>query len=358
MATGQAGTMQGLKNASAIALQEVLGLRSGEEVLILTNFEDTVFTIAKALFEETRALGGKPVLMVQEKKVTAAYAERLVLEAVRTEPDILITLTKARVGKDPYGLRIGYVSKDGRRFDNIVDKVTRGDRRVRGFSSPNANPGMFMRCVPLDYDAMRQRAFALKSLLDSGNIVHVTSPGGTDIRFSVAGRRAFANTGDYRLPGHFGNLPAGEVYISPALGSGTGTIAFDGTISTIDGPQIPGAPVVLTFKDGFVERISGPMADLVERTITEGEAMARAVGNEEEGKNCRHLGEFGIGVNDKAKITGVILEDEKALKTCHFALGSNYDFDAPAIIHRDMLVMNPSVWVDDKPIMKNGTLLL
>jgi aminopeptidase len=351
--------MKRLKKASTVALHEVLGLRGGEEVLILTNPDETVFTIAKALFEEARALGGKPVIMMQEKKATAMYAERLVLDAVRAEPDILITLTKARVGKDPYGLQIGYVSRDGRRFDNIVDKVTKGDRRVRGFSSPNANPDMFARCVPLDYDALRQRASALKGLLDSGNTVRVTSPGGTDIRFSVAGRRAFANTGDYRLPGHFGNLPAGEVYISPALGSGTGTIAFDGTISTIDGPQIPAAPVILTFKDGFVKGITGgPLADLVEKTIQEGEAMARAVGNEEEGKNCRHLGEFGIGINDKAMITGVILEDEKALKTCHFALGSNYDFDAPAIIHRDMLVMSPSVWVDDEPVMKNGKLLL
>lgn len=350
--------MSGLNKAATIALQDVLQLRSGEEVLILTNPEETVFTIAKALFDEARAIGGKPVLVMQEKKVTATCAERLVLEAVRAEPDILITLTKARAGKDPYGLQIGYVGRDGRRFDHIIDKVTKGDRRVRGFSSPNANPDIFARCVPLDYEAMRRRASALKGLLDSGNTVHVNSPGGTDVSISITGRRAFANTGDYRLPGQFGNLPAGEVYISPSLGSGTGKIAFDGTISTLNGPQIPAAPVVLTFKDGFVERISGPMANLVELTIAEGEAMARAVGNDEECRNCRHLGEFGIGINDKARITGVILEDEKALKTCHFALGSNYDFDAPAIIHRDMLVMNPSVWVDDLQVMKNGKLLL
>jgi leucyl aminopeptidase (aminopeptidase T) len=86
--------------------------------------------------------------------------------------------------------------------------------------------------------------------------------------------------------------------------------------------------------------------------------MARAIGSEEQAMNCRHLGEFGIGINDKAQITGVILEDEKALKTCHFALGANYDYDAPAIIHRDMLVMNPSVWIDDEPVMKNGLFII
>ncbi|OPY28054.1 MAG: Thermophilic metalloprotease (M29) [Methanocella sp. PtaU1.Bin125] len=351
--------VSGLNDAAAIALRDVVGLRGGEEVLILTNPEDTVFTIARALFEEARALGGKPVILLQEKKLTATCAERLVLEIVRAEPDILVTLTKARAGKDPHGLQIGYTGRDGRRFDHIVDKVTKGDRRVRGFSSPNANPGLFARCVPLDYGALRRRAAALKGLLDDGETVRVTAPGGTDISFSVAGRRAHANTGDYRRPGHFGNLPAGEVYISPAPGSGTGTIAFDGTLSTLEGPVIPAVPVVISFRDGFVEHIhDGPLADRVRRTIEEGEAMARAVGNDEECRNCRHLGEFGIGINDKAQITGVILEDEKALKTCHFALGSNYDFDAPAIIHRDMLVMNPSVWVDDVPVMKKGHLIL
>jgi aminopeptidase len=351
--------MSGLNKASRIALQDVIQMRGGEEVLILTNPEETVFSIARSLFYEARALGGKPVLILQETKVTASFAERLVLEAVRAEPDILITLTKARVGKDPYGLHIGYVGRDGRKFDTVLDKVTKGDRRVRGFSSPNANPDMFARCVPVDYAAMRERASRLKGVLDAGKAVRVTSPGGTDIIFSIVGRRAIANVADYRLPGQFGNLPGGEVYVSPALSSGTGRVVFDGTISTMEGPRIPAAPVAITFLDGFVERISGGHdADLVKKTIEEGEAMARALGRPEEGRNCSHLGEFGIGINPKAEITGIILEDEKALKTCHFALGSNYDFDAPAINHRDMLVMNPDVWVDERQIMKNGQLLL
>lgn len=351
--------MSKMDDAARIALSEASALREGEEVLILTNPEEAVFSVAKALFVAAKSLGGKPVLLVQETKTTTDFAERLALEAVRAEPDVLLTITKARAGKDPYGLHFGYVGRDGRKFDSIIDKVTKGDRRVRGFSSPNSNPALFVRCVPVDYYALRDLAARLKDVIDHGHMVRVTSAKGTDISFSIAGRRAIANTGDYRLPGQFGNLPAGEVYVSPALGSGTGVVVFDGTISTLKGPQIPRSPVRIAFKDGFVKKIEGgAAARLVEKTIKDGEAMARAIDNEEEAINCRHLGEFGIGINEKAKITGIILEDEKALKTCHFALGSNYDFDAPAIIHRDMLVMSPSVWVDDEQIMKNGKLLL
>ena len=351
--------MSKLDHAAKIALTDVVGIREGEEALILTNPEEAVFSIAKALYEATKSLGGKPVLLLQEKKTTTEYAERIALEAVRAEPDVLMTITSARVGKDPYGLQIGHIGRDGRKFDSIIDKVTKGDRRVRGFSSPNSNPDMFARCVPVDYDAMRERAAKLSNIINHGATVRVASPAGTDIEFSIAGRRAIVNDGDCRRPGRMSNLPAGEVFVSPALGSGTGVVVFDGTLSTLDGPTIPRQPVRITFTDGFACTIEGgETALLVKKTIEEGEVMARAIGSEEQAKNCRHLGEFGIGINDKAQITGVILEDEKAMKTCHFALGSNYDFDAPAIIHRDMLVMRPSVWVDGEQIMKDGTLSL
>jgi leucyl aminopeptidase (aminopeptidase T) len=60
-------------------------------------------------------------------------------------------------------------------------------------------------------------------------------------------------------------------------------------------------------------------------------------------RNARNLGELGIGLNPKAAIVGNMLEDEKAFRTCHFAIGANYDDDAPALIHLDGLVTNPTI---------------
>ncbi|HRR02276.1 MAG TPA: peptidase M17, partial [Treponemataceae bacterium] len=62
-------------------------------------------------------------------------------------------------------------------------------------------------------------------------------------------------------------------------------------------------------------------------------------------KNARGLGELGIGLNPAAEIRGNMLEDEKAFHTCHFAIGSNYDRDAEAMIHLDCLVKNPTITV-------------
>ena len=79
-------------------------------------------------------------------------------------------------------------------------------------------------------------------------------------------------------------------------------------------------------------------------------------------RNARNIGELGIGLNPNARITGNMLEDEKAFKTCHFAIGANYDGDAPALIHLDGVVRNPTITINysdgsQSKIMDKGILL-
>ncbi|MCD1296059.1 leucyl aminopeptidase [Methanocella sp. CWC-04] len=350
--------MTDLNEAAKIAMRDVVGLREGEEVLIVTNFEGEVFPIAKALFEETKALGGKPVIVVQEMKTTYTYAERIVIEAIKAEPDIVISLSANKMGKDPYGLNIGYVGRDGKKYQSAFDKLMDGDKRIRGFWSPTTNVDMFQRCVAVDYGAMQDTASRIKKVLDEGKEIRVTSPAGTDVTISIDGRKAFCDDGNFKSPGLGGNLPAGEAFISPAVGSAHGVIVFDGTIDLVPKAVIPKEPVKVILKDGYVvDVIGGEEARELLNVIKNGEKMAREKGLKEEEINARHIGELGIGINYHARMTGNLLEDEKVGKTVHFAIGSNYDNDANALIHQDCLVMNPSMWVDGKQVMKDGVLL-
>ena len=59
--------------------------------------------------------------------------------------------------------------------------------------------------------------------------------------------------------------------------------------------------------------------------------------------HARNIGELGIGLNPAARISGRMLEDEKAFRTCHFAVGMNYDDDAPSLIHLDGLVKSHTI---------------
>ena len=348
-----------LIEAAMVAMRDVVGLREGEEVLIVTNFEGDVFPVARAIFDVTRKLGGKPTMAIQEMKTTYTYAERLVLEALRAEPDVVVSLSANKMGKDPYGLTIGYVGRDGKKYTSLFDKLLDGDKRIRGFWSPTTTVDMFERCVALDYADMQSKALSLKKALDGHKEVHITAPGGTDTYISIKGRKAFLDDGDFRTPGKGGNLPAGEAFISPAIEGVSGTIVFDGTIDLVPNAVIPKTPVKLIMKDGYISSIEGGVeAKELLKVILHGEKMAREKGMKDEERNARHIGELGIGINYKAKMTGNLLEDEKLGKTIHLAIGANYDNDANAMIHQDCLVMRPSMWVDNKQIMKDGKILL
>jgi leucyl aminopeptidase (aminopeptidase T) len=351
--------MSTLKKAARVALEDLVGVEAGEEVLINTNPDDKVYPIALELFRAANDLKAKPTIMVQNTTTILDYAERLVIEAIKAEPDVFLSITADEFGQDPYGLHVGYVARDGNKYDTVYDKATAGDRRTRGFQACGVTVEMFERLVPVDYGPMKALSSKLKEAIDGHNEIRVTSPAGTDITFSIEGRQAVENDGDCRSPGAFGNLPAGEVYISPVIGSANGIIAFDGSLKLVHRAVQPKQPIMVTFSDGFVSDISGgEESELLKDTILQGDQMARSFGNVDAEKFNGNLGEFGIGTNEHARITGYVLEDEKVLKTAHFAIGDNYDFDANGILHQDGLIMRPTVLVDGRMIMKDGDILL
>jgi aminopeptidase len=348
-----------LSKAAAIAINEVLALRKGEEVLIATNVTDESFPVARAYYEAAKAAGGKPTIVVSPVKDHLELADRLMLEALRAGPDVFIGVWEKMSGMDPLGTTAGYIGRDGRRYESLVFKQSWGDGRMRGFFSALTTPDLVERLVPIDYVALRERAAALKAVLDKGKEVHVTSPAGTDVRVSIAGRNAIPDDGDLTLSGKMANLPCGETFVSPALGGTNGVIVFDGSVTLLGRSVIPETPVLVTFKDGYVTDVTGgPVAGELLDVIKKGEQMARSRGLPVEAKNARHLGEMGIGLNPKARPADNLMEAEKAWKTMHFAIGANFDNDAPALIHQDCLVLNPSMWIDGTQIMKDGDLQL
>jgi leucyl aminopeptidase (aminopeptidase T) len=174
-----------------------------------------------------------------------------------------------------------------------------------------------------------------------------------DLEMGLSGRKARRDDGDFSAPGAGGNLPAGEVFISPALGTSNGRIVFDGSISTDKGAIVIRKPIVAEVENGFVRRISGGEdARRVERAVRLGAVRAREfvrdgklprASLETYVQNSRNLGELGIGLNRAARVVGNVLEDEKVFRTCHIAIGSNYDDDAPALIHYDGIINSPTI---------------
>ena len=73
-----------------------------------------------------------------------------------------------------------------------------------------------------------------------------------------------------------------------------------------------------------------------------------------------NVAELGIGTNEKAILTGDLLEDEKLLGTCHVAFGASKAIGGTVQVpvHIDCVVLEPNVWIGDEQVVRAGELLV
>jgi leucyl aminopeptidase (aminopeptidase T) len=341
-----------LIEAARIAIVESLKVKTDESVLIITNPDPEVALISRALYDAAYAAGGRPVLIFQPVKTQMDFAEEAVIAAFGASPDVLISMSAEKLGKDRIGISKPY-EYDGKSWNHLFHFQLYGAKTCRSFWSPGTTLESFVRTIPIDYSLLKRRSAAIKETLDAAVSVRITAPAGTSVTVGLRGREAKLDDGDFSVGGRGGNLPAGETFISPENGTASGVIVFDGSISLHDGDILIREPIVCTLEHGYITDIEGGAeAEALRETVALAERNAydyektgklSAGSGAEYAKNARNIGELGIGLNPAAKISGNMLEDEKAFRTCHFAVGHNYDEDAPSLIHLDGLVKRPTI---------------
>lgn len=365
--------MKEIKPADTI-IRDVCKVKKNERVLIIANPETNL--IAEAIYEASRAVDAQTVLLYQSAKAAFDEASAETIAAIATNPDVCISVSSSKLGKDANGIAHPYKTESGEEFDHVFDYLLHGKKTMRAIWMPGMTSDMYERAVQIDYKELAKRARDLEKAFENATSVHVTASGGTDIVIPIANRKAMSDNGDFSKAGTGGNVPAGEVFISPQLGNGSdfganGKIVYDGSMTFGDGDALLEKPITIFVEHGFITKIEGDAeANRLKKTISEAEAKALAL--EKDGKlpkgmgeiykkNARNIGELGIGLNPAALITGNMLEDEKAFRTCHFAIGENYDNDAPSLIHLDGVVKNPTIVLhyenaSDKTILQAGEL--
>lgn len=243
--------------------------------------------------------------------------------------------------------KIGSLKKLGKSFRTYVNK-----RNIRFVSTPSLAElptdkfRYLVNAINVDYKAMQKKGKKLKLLMDKAKEIYVSTPGGSNFWFNVKGMSAISNDGKYKHGG--GNIPCGEVYIPPRGKGVWGTIVIDGSSRNNNGTVLTKNPIKLRIEKGEVVDISGGKeADMLSRTLDEICKQAKYPWG------VRRVGELGIGINPNAKVVGPNIINEKALGTCHIALGSNAWFGGSiyAISHLDQVMMNPEIFIDDKKIV-------
>jgi hypothetical protein len=197
-----------------------------------------------------------------------------------------------------------------------------------------------------DYGAVRDLSAALAARLAGARHVRVTTPAGTDCSFDVTGREWKLDDGVLDRPGAVGNLPAGEVFIAPLATGADGVCVIDRSIA-LAGEGLVDAPISLTFERGRIVAIEGGRTAASVR-----EAIEAA------GEGADVVAELGIGTNERARITGSVITDEKVLGTAHVAFGDSesYGGDNRAAIHVDGVMADATIEADGVVVLTDGAL--
>ncbi|MBU7319982.1 aminopeptidase [Paenibacillus oleatilyticus] len=303
-------------------LQSCLGLKPHEKLLVVA--DDLKKDIGEALYEAGKQLGAEAMLMVMKEREKSGQEPPSPVSEAMKRADVVICATE-------HSLTHTKARKEA---------VAQGARLA---TMPGITRDMFLEgAIAADYDKVQQVTEQVTDLLSRGKRVRIEKDGKV-LTFSIEGRSGISSTGVYVNPGESGNLPSGEGYIAPVEGTASGQLVVDGSIADIGKLY---SPVTITMENGRLTEAEGEVAAELLRKLGDGQG--------------RLLGEFGIGTNDKARITGVVLEDEKVYGTIHVAFGSNHTFGGTveAGVHIDLVVNRPDVYIDDVLILDKGRLLV
>jgi aminopeptidase len=311
-----------LDRAVRAVVRDCLGVSDGEEALIVCN--PATQRIGERMREEAADAGADAVLaVISERASHAAEPPRSVAEAMAVSDVILAPTVQS--------------------LSHTAARKRASEAGTRCATLPGVTEEMLARVMSADMEGLRRKGQAVAEALDRASEAKISDSNGTDLILDISGREAIPDAGELTERGAFGNLPCGEGFIAPVTGNGT--LVIDGSLAGIG---LADEPVVLVIEGGHLTSARG------------GQGMAFMELLTEHGEDGTNIAELGIGTNEKAKLTGEILEDEKIAGTCHVAFGASAGIGGTiqVPVHLDCIVMRPTVELDGEAIVRDGELLV
>jgi len=312
-------------------LKEVMSVKPGETVVV---YSDTASddVVVRAMASGAMALGAKPIVikMPTDPKFFADFPKpvRQLLNAA----DVVVELGGGSVIL--YTPTYYEMRKAGRARYTCLTSLT---------------SDVFVGAVGrIDIEKTIRLGERLVELTNSSKEIHVISPAGTDITARNKGTKAWQQGGIARNRGDVVML-LGQVGWCPLEETVNGKVAIDGSINS---PKmtIPKQPVILTVEKGLITNVEGgPEAVAFRNWLAS-----------YKNRNMYRIAHFTYGINPGVlELTGrVMTTDERLFGGFLFGFGHQGDitggkgYKAPS--HSDMIVLNPSVWLDGTQIEKNG----
>jgi leucyl aminopeptidase (aminopeptidase T) len=314
--------MTGLARAVRTVVRRCLAVAPGENVLVVV--DEPLQEVGEALRREAQGAEADAVLAVMSARVN---------HGVEPPPPIAAALAACDV----------FIAPASRSLSHTQARKRATDNGARGATMPTVTADMLARLMDVDFDVLRARSQAVSELLSAADEAHVTCPRGTDLRLDLRGREGIADDGDLSAPGSFGNLPCGEGFVAPA--GGEGTVA---TRSLASIGLVQGHPAHLTIEDGRLTTATAPEGERLYELLTQA------------GEQGTNLAELGVGTNERARLTGNVLEDEKMLGTIHVAFGASAGIGGTVSvpIHLDVVVTDATLTIGATTVLDAGRYVL
>ena len=191
-----------------------------------------------------------------------------------------------------------------------LERYTVQNPQLRVASMPGVSRSMEQTALAADYEEVARKAEIVQKLLDRAVGAEVVFSTGHEMYFDLRFRDARADDGRLhadREGERIINLPSGEAYIAPYEGE------REGEPSLTEGQL----PVVCSNGDLVAGRVS---ENTIVEVIGDGACAREGRADLARESGLRNVAELGLGVNDKAVVTGNVLEDEKVMGM-HWALG-------------------------------------
>jgi aminopeptidase len=321
--------MPGARNA----VETCLGVRSGEQVALIAD-------------EASRAVAASLAAAVEEQhaRLTGLLLEDLGPRPLMVAPAaVLGELETADVGMLCMRPQTGEL---GARMA-IVKVVER--RQIRYAHMVGVTPEIMQQGMRADYHLVDRLSDKLRERMLRAETLTVKTEAGTEFAAHFDRGLDWVKTSGLISPRYWSNLPAGEVFTTPA--SVDGTFVCDATAGDhFNGKygDLQSTPLTLTIQAARLVDVACARKDLQQ------EFWDYCHTDE----NSDRVGELAFGTNlGLSEMIGVLLQDEK-FPGVHLAFGDPYGNQTHAnwksTTHVDVLTRKCDVWIDDDQVLEKG----
>lgn len=321
--------LPGAKNAVDVCL----GVRRGERVALIA--DEVSRSVAASLEQSFREREAQITGLLLE-----SYGPRPMTDAPQA---VLDALEDADVGVLCMTPQPGEL---GARMA-IVKVVER--RQIRYAHMVGVTPEIMQQGMRADYRMVDRLSDRLRDRMLRAEMLTVKTEAGTSFSAHFDRNLDWVKTSGLINPRYWSNLPAGEVFTTPA--SVDGQFVCDATAGDYFNGKygdLQATPLIMEIAGGRLVHAECPRKDL------EAEFWAYCHTDE----NSDRVGELAFGTNlGLSRMIGILLQDEK-FPGVHLAFGDPYGSqthaDWKSRTHVDVLTRNCDVWIDEDQVIAKG----